>query len=120
MSHTCVASGCETELTGRRKLCDEHRGKSCDVDGCNRPALSSRAQYCDAHRARLVAFGDVRADMPIRETRGRIPFGGTCKYEGCDLPVKSRGYCSSHYDKVRKQRLKEQKAAGHGDADQQD
>ena len=36
----------------------------CSVEGCERP-IKGR-QLCDAHRARLIQYGDVRADDPIR------------------------------------------------------
>lgn len=48
----------------------------CSVEGCARP-LKSRG-YCAAHYKRVLAHGDPRADVPIREVGGV----GTIAHDG--------------------------------------
>ena len=54
----------------------------CSVEGCNRPHKARG--YCDAHYKRVLAHGDPRADVPIREASGT----GTVSHHGYrNVPV---------------------------------
>lgn len=54
-------------------------GDTCTVEGCERPRRVTsmkgetlrRAQLCSGHSSRVVRYGDVLADIPLRET-GRL------------------------------------------------
>lgn len=93
----CRLDGCYNVPEGRKWYCEEHRHKPCDVEGCDRDASSPQARYCDAHRARLQQYGDMQADVPIRDGAGRPSQLGICQEEVCDRPVQARGMCRKHY-----------------------
>lgn len=100
---------CDEPDCGKKRyalgLCSAHyaaarrKGKTsdrrCEVEGCDRTYVSSG--YCGAHYRRLREWGDVRADLPIRN---REP-GRVCEYEGCDRPLRASGLCDTHYQRRR-------------------
>lgn len=81
-------------MHGNRKYGDE----SCAVYGCDRTVYCRT--YCRAHYDRLIRFGDVMADKPLRITPGRMT--GACSVDGCDRLVRGRGFCQNHYNRFRK------------------
>jgi hypothetical protein len=52
---------------------------------------------CKGHYKRLITGADL--ETPIRP---RMKRGDACSVEGCDKAVFGRGYCSMHYNRVRK------------------
>lgn len=78
-------------------------GKTCTVDGCDRP-LDGRG-CCRAHYARLVRYGDPLAGGPMRQRRAlaRRPSAPRptryCDIEGCGRKHLSKGLCRTHYNR---------------------
>jgi hypothetical protein len=67
------------------------RERSCDVDGCDRPAKSRG--WCHAHYQRWRATGDVQAARPLRSA-------GPCQVLDCDRQRYARGLCNTHYRRL--------------------
>lgn len=67
------------------------RPRTCAVDGCERTSKSRG--WCHAHYQRWRNGGDVRADVPLRESR-------RCAAFDCDRMAYARGYCQTHYRRV--------------------
>lgn len=103
---TCSADGCDRPVMVKsRKLCSthyhrwwkqrwkdptytapvSHKGKTCSVDECQRPAV--KRGWCDMHYLR---WRRVRSDPR------------SCSVGGCLRPVGSRGWCAMHYQRWRK------------------
>lgn len=67
--------------------------KACAVAGCGRPA-KYRA-HCSAHHQRLMKYGDLRADVPLRPRREN---GAACRVADCDRASSHwPGLCGKHY-----------------------
>ncbi len=64
----------------------------CSVATCIRPFYAK--DPCSAHYGRLLATGDIKADVPIG---GNGPHTRTCAVDGCDRRAQSLGWCTSHY-----------------------
>lgn len=91
----------------------------CEVDGCTKPARSSKKLVCEMHYYRMRRTGSYdlaeRTPLPpgskidraprVRERWHRlikvrvIPL---CQVEHCTEPRKSHGYCGTHWERVRK------------------
>jgi len=63
--------------------------KLCDADGCNEYRYGG--VYCDTHYAK-----EFRKGYRVNGT------AATCTVDECNGPVRSRGYCNSHYNLWRK------------------
>lgn len=65
--------------------------KVCSVAECERTNQMT-AGYCGAHYARVRAYGDPRADVPVRRRYG----GETCSVEICSRSAAINGLCRAH------------------------
>jgi len=117
--HICKVEGCEKSARALG-LCGMHRkrlaktgdvgpagdlpkgwakaAKVCDVAGCERETRSHKAPYCEMHRGRVSRGVGAGEALPLRQ----FHFGATCSVEGCDREAKMRGWCKSHYARVRR------------------
>jgi 5-methylcytosine-specific restriction endonuclease McrA len=69
--------------------------KACLVETCDKP-VKGRG-YCAAHYFRLMKWGDVQADKPLRG----FHTSSTCAVEICEKPPKAGGYCFAHYKRFK-------------------
>lgn len=68
---------------------------ACPVEGCPNPVRRRSGGWCSTHYSRWLKFGDVQADVPIRD---RAPRGSQpCAVDGCTGDRYARGWCSTHY-----------------------
>lgn len=74
--------------------------RTCSIHGCDRPARTGQAVWCNAHYARWQRTGDPQAHKPLppprRYNRGPKP-QRRCSVEGCERPHKARGWCKPHW-----------------------
>lgn len=70
--------------------------KICSVDLCDR--VQKTKGLCSGHYSRLFNFGDVRADVPLKN----VSPPETCSIEGCDRKYKAKGYCAIHWHRWKK------------------
>lgn len=71
------------------------RGGECQIENCGR-AIFGRSM-CWGHYYRDWRYGDPGAELPVY-----VDTEGPCFVEGCRKPRDSRGYCSMHYQRLRK------------------
>lgn len=67
---------------------------ACAVKECDRPRMTRG--FCKAHYTRLIRYGDVRADDPLRIV---LPADTPCSVENCSARISSHKYrlCEKHY-----------------------
>ncbi|WAA19804.1 HNH endonuclease [Gordonia phage Kabocha] len=70
--------------------------RPCSVEGCSETILTAKTKpFCKRHRHRERRGGST---APARNfSKGR-----KCSFEGCDKPMRSGGYCSTHYAQYRR------------------
>lgn len=62
---------------------------------CTRPMTNKKLRMCNAHSLQISR--GVELSIP-RQRRGDVPFGSqACSFDGCDRPVRARGFCVNHY-----------------------
>lgn len=64
---------------------------TCHVDGCERPIYVKVHGLCTTHYHRWWRTGDPNGPLQ------RHPNEGACSVEGCDQPMRKRGWCAGHY-----------------------
>lgn len=65
----------------------------CLVEDCSRPSPNLyKPGYCKGHQRRIQKHGDPRAHIPLADM-SRM---GDCTVDGCKLPARARGLCSTH------------------------
>lgn len=88
--------------------------RTCSIDGCKRP--HEAVGYCKPHYQRLHIYGDPlgkrceTCSRPLAEVytsiKGQRYCSDECKprcsVDGCDSPVRKRGWCASHYSQWRR------------------
>lgn len=85
----------------------------CSVHHCEKSAGTKG--LCPAHYQRQRKTGDVQAHIPVI-SRTTVNKGMVCKFSECDRPAHSLGFCSTHAEQNRYERLKPIKAEViHGD-----
>lgn len=67
------------------------KATGCSVPDCDRKHFCGG--FCNPHYQRLVRWGDVRSDVPIKRVR---PSGHICSIEGCGRPHVANGWCEAH------------------------
>lgn len=80
-------------------------GRTCELDGCDRPHCARG--WCRRHYLRWWRDGDpgpARIPKLNRKPwlRERAPGERGCDVNGCDRPHAAKGWCSMHYDRVRR------------------
>lgn len=72
-------------------------GKTCAIDGCNRPPLNAtEGSLCGMHRGRRQRGVDM-----LREPDQSKNYRKPCAREGCEQRHFARGFCLLHYNRVR-------------------
>lgn len=76
---------------------------NCSVETCSNQVLVKSKQLCSGHYRRLITYGSVHAEIPLkkRTVKPRTP---GCKHAGCDNPHYARSLCKRHYDAERERR----------------
>lgn len=71
--------------------------KNCSVDGCEK-TTRKESLLCSMHYSRKQRRGDVGGPLPERVKSWN---GELCWVDECNNSIKSKGYCSDHYDSLR-------------------
>lgn len=85
--------------------------KTCEIDGCENK--HEARGYCKKHYRSFYTYGDASYIDNKKKERDNLcnvnserpksmSTKGTCQYDGCDSPIKSRGYCEKHYARLRR------------------
>lgn len=69
-------------------------GKTCSVEGCDRPFASR--ELCARHYSRWKRHGDPLAG---RAPRKRPHVIQACSVKGCNAPQSCKGFCKKHYSR---------------------
>ena len=71
----------------------------CSLDGCDRPSgvPGTTKKLCAAHYNRKRRHGSF--DKPARPEPVRLK---VCEFPDCDKPQRGRGYCATHWKRLKK------------------
>lgn len=70
----------------------------CSFETCTRPRMVKGTGLCQSHQLQHRKGGPLR-DLRRFQGFGEVP---TCSHEGCNSAARTRGYCVSHYHKLRR------------------
>lgn len=91
-----LCRGCGGPIVGPRWYHSDDCRPRCSVDQCGE--IRTNKDWCLFHFTRWKLHGDPSAEFV------RMQYGSDqlCAFEGCPTKARKRGFCSSHYNHIRK------------------